>query len=560
MIGASIETLRWLASLGAKFARVAPGPTVVAVLATLVSQVAVLLAFFLPLKVLILLGSDGMPRYFPPVFEQFDRDRLVIWLSIATGVFYVLHLLAERVMSASSERGTSLLLQRSQKLVLFENQSEIAGKGYQRYSQALAGGFFSIVAVAAIFFIYLELAILLLAISMLVALIWGGTQFFEESREVLARHLSQFLNIAGAIGFLVVFAYMVLDYLFGSPPGLLLAIISLLLSRQFLTRSAASIMAIVGLHQQRTKLDALFFHGKALLPKFEPVEKGIWALLHPDRRPAWVREVLAELDLEAGNSTECDWFQPVEANTALMRVPGDARLLWVKLYDARRLSFAQHEANLLGEGHGRLIAPSYLGGARVSDSHCHVLATPVGSVVADSDFKAAAERVRTDLLKVEPGSGLVQRYLRSHPLLWQRLDTGVFQRLKIAARPREMSQLEDLIDNLEALSEELKRIPLGVLNPKVTRDSIFVADDGDMLLLDWGRWRLEPVGAGWPVKRIAGLASALEEAAAVRAALATVETRQLELAALTYEILKCCKRQRYVEALGLVPQIRKRIN
>ncbi len=95
MIRDILDSLKWSSRLGAKFLWAVPTATSGVVLFTLVSQLSMLLAFFLPLKVIILLGSDGIPRYFPPAFEQFDRDALIVWLSIATVAFYALYLLAD---------------------------------------------------------------------------------------------------------------------------------------------------------------------------------------------------------------------------------------------------------------------------------------------------------------------------------------------------------------------------------------------------------------------------------------------------------------------------------
>lgn len=60
-----LRSLRWLLSLGKKIGRVAFGHTLLIVCLTLVSQVAALLAAFLPLKVVILLGSEGILSTFP---------------------------------------------------------------------------------------------------------------------------------------------------------------------------------------------------------------------------------------------------------------------------------------------------------------------------------------------------------------------------------------------------------------------------------------------------------------------------------------------------------------
>lgn len=68
--------LRWSLSIGSKFFNVVPKATLSVIFFSLVSQVTILLAFLLPLKILMLLGSAGIPHYFPDVFEDLEW---IIW-------------------------------------------------------------------------------------------------------------------------------------------------------------------------------------------------------------------------------------------------------------------------------------------------------------------------------------------------------------------------------------------------------------------------------------------------------------------------------------------------
>ena len=154
--------LRWIVSLSAKFLRVLPILTLVIVLLTLIAQITSLLSFFMPLKIIILLGSEGMPRYLPPAFSQIDRNLLIAWLSAATVGFFLLSLLAHKLIDKSIDLGATKLLAKSQKMVLFENQQEFAGRAYQRYSTVLAAGVFISLVLAALGWFYASMAALIL--------------------------------------------------------------------------------------------------------------------------------------------------------------------------------------------------------------------------------------------------------------------------------------------------------------------------------------------------------------------------------------------------------------
>src|SRR5699024_1263303 len=92
--------LRWNASLGVKFLRVVPYATVIIVLLTLISQIAMLLASVLPLKVVLMLGSDGVPRYFPAFLTSLNRDVLIGVLTGGTIGFFIVHIISEKLIQA----------------------------------------------------------------------------------------------------------------------------------------------------------------------------------------------------------------------------------------------------------------------------------------------------------------------------------------------------------------------------------------------------------------------------------------------------------------------------
>lgn len=555
-------TMRWLISLGAKFVRVAPGATLLVVLATLVSQVAVLLAFFLPLKVVILLGSEGMPRYFPAAFAEVDRDFLVVSLSVATVAFYCLHLLAERVVRFGTDAGTRQLLARSHKMVLFENQNEAAAKGYQRYSGALASGVFVLLALVVLAIVYPEMALFLSGFMVaMLGIFWVGYRFNPVFRATLEARLPDLINTAGVIGFLLAFAYLVADFIFWSPPGLIVAIISLLLSRQIFTRTNALVSNVRGLSQQRLRLDALYFHGKVLLPEQQKVEKGIGPLLAPSRRREWVTAVLGEFAGGVSGSMTFHWQQTGMPNVVALRVdcPGQDVAYLVKLFDTRRTAVALHEATLLAQQPEGLPAPAFVGATQVEGFHCHVFEWPRTASHCDKRFSKVAAQVRGALLAVEPPIDMTQRYARSRPMFWQYLDESLVERLRLAAEGESVDSVERFSVRLNSLRRQLHGLPLALINPDINTDNLVLVEEEAEYLLNWTQWSLEPVGAGWPVTRLQNLGKAFAEAAEKRPSLSDVELPQVELAALAYALDRAFKRQRYSDALALLPELLARM-
>lgn len=564
MIPAMLKTVRWCLTLGAKFGRVVPLHTLAIVLLTLVSQIATLLASFLPLKVVILLGSDRIPRYFPAYLAELDRDVVIVALSIATVGFFLLYLLAERLIAWATARATRRLLAKSHKMVLFENQDEVAAGAYQRYSRALASGVFVLLALFGLGYFYPAITVVILgyvALTLIALILSMGIS--TSIHERLETRIIPTLNLIGGIGFSIVFGYLVADFIFWSPPGVMTAIISLLASRQIMLRLSGGIGDITTLQGQHQKLDALFFHGKVLLPQQERADKTIWPLLDPRERNDWLRPLLTEFLCGPLGELTSNWHQSGVHNVVGLRVQTDDKQYLIKLFESNRSSFALHEATLMSETLKVLPSLPWIGATQVQRHYCLVYVLPPGASPALSQVKQCVFQLKTQLLAVEPPNGLIQLFQRSKPMLWQRLDGAVLERLRSAAdTPQQRDNVELFLGQLQTLGRELRALPLSVVAPDIeSYDALWLREDAPPVLTNWHSWSLEPVGAGWldRADALPLLGPALIEAASIRTNLSSLALKQAELAALAFLLERECNRQRFVKAIELLPAILERL-
>ncbi|WP_018878724.1 hypothetical protein [Thioalkalivibrio sp. ALE28] len=563
MIRAILDSLKWNARLGAKFFWAAPAATSGVVFFTLVSQLSMLLAFFLPLKVIILLGSDGIPRYFPPAFEQFDRDALIVWLSAATVAFYGLYLLAERVVDLGGERGSQTLLTRSRKMVLFENQDELAARAYKRHAEVMAGGVFLLLAVAILFWLYQSVAFIAAGYVFLVAVaLLSALAVSPGFRTRLEDNLTGWMGVLSGVGFMLAFAYLVIDFLYLDPPGLIPAVIALLLSRQGFNRLSSLVSGLEKQHSQKGKIDALFFHATAFVPDQDTKKGTIWNLLEREQRAHWVPEVLAEVCGQTlADKVASLWIQTDVAGVAVLRcdVPERPGLL-IKLYGHNRASLAAHEATLLAKQPRGLPAPRWLGAVELRGFACHLLEIPEGMREKQGDMAAACDELRGRLLEVAPDKNLVARYTRSRLMLWQRLDETMLARARIAANDSASEQaLAALQERLENWRKHLARMPLAFTTPDIGPLNTVMTDRNEPRLLEWGRWALEPAGAGWATKpkHLKVLQEISERWGRSREDDERAATfDQMKLAACSAEFETCCARERYSQAFRLVQPIK----
>jgi len=557
------SAMRWLLSLSHRLLNVVPWFTVSSVAATLVSQLALLLAFVLPLKVILLLGSDGVPAYFPDQFKTFDRQTLILGLSgLAIALFFV-HLLAERFIEASVAGGSRKLLLHSRKMELFENQDEIAARAYQRFSR----GFASVV--------FLSLfGPLLFALSPYLGMLFFGyvlaattgclllAAFNDEFRARLGSGGTNLPTLLAGVGFLLCFSYMVAEFLWLKAPSVLVAVICLLLTRQLLRHVVNVVNHTVAVVERRRQLSALFFHGHRLMEPPRHGLEGVWMLAAPDARGRWLHQALAEVLGGPVSVRSAQWLQLGISDVLVYRVGAThgaaERMFLVKVFERNRRSAAKHEATLLVNQPG-LPALEFIGVTDLADQfHCHVFAFDDMHSVTGTKLAGCCESARSELLACDPDRELKAIYVRSKPTLAQRLGRDVLERLHhLIDRSDQCLALKCFDETFDEIKALLGTLPLGYVNPDIRRGPLFRDGKGQVFVGHWVRWSLEPVGCGWPVDK-RGLNSLLEAHAltvARRADMAEISAPHLKLAAQLFAFEKSCKQQNYQDAADLLSGI-----
>ncbi len=552
---------RWTFSVGGKVFRVVPGATLLVVLCTLVSQVAALLAALLPLKVVILLGSANIPSYFPSLLHGYGRPTLVLALCAAAIKFFILHLLAEALIGKLSAYGARTLIARSRKLSLFENQEQLLSKAYQRFAGAQAGAVFILLAGALLLKVYPLQA---LVISGYLAIVWivlvSTFRYSPTFRGKPAKELIHLIGVLANVGFFVTFGCIVVDILLGSNVSMLWAIAALLLVRQVFRRVVAFVTDLTNLYQQRLQLNALLFQGHVYVGKAPPVgANGMWALAQADTLPAWLTPLIARVVEHIEGEPQTNLLPSGMADllmwTVDVQAEGDHRRFLVKLFGKNRTALARHEASLFSEmNEPRAPLARLCLVEQVESFHCHVFEWPGVAPIEPQQSKRAALAVTSSLFAVRPDASLVALFSRSRPMLWQRLDEQVVPRLHLFANEAEGPLVERLADSLAGIKARLESMQLTIMTSDLGPDALWHDSGKEVWACHWGRWTLEPLGAGWPVnERIFPLLpAALAEAEKQCVDLSGVDVADVRLAALAFAFDKACQRQAYRMALELL--------
>ena len=567
MIQTLLQNLQWFISLNMKFSRVVLFLTLAIVFFSLIGNIAMIISFILPLKILILLGSDGIPRYFPSTLFQVDRDLLIIWLCAATVCFFLFSLLAERLVKITTNSVTSKLLAKNQKIILFRNQKDFAISSYNHYSSVLASSIFVFLVLLAIYWFYSSLAIL---ITVYVFVVFASFLIFYQNsikfRAYLDSNLSVAMRFVSNFGFFIVFIYVLVNYLFFSPPEFIIAIISVIASRQLFGQASGAVIGLNSLCQQRHKVDAMFFFDKILSRPINYDDETIWPLLMPRVRKSWINTLLKDF---APGSTEIDnvlWYYLGTPNyTALCITDKQGNMYYLKLYEISSNFLLEKEKTLMNSKVKGLPAGDLLASTNVGQFKAILYQLPKGSTVSINKLIFVQNDLRKRLFAVKPTKGLISSYVRSFPLISKRLNASMIRRIAVAtSTAEEEAQLNAFIARLSELEERLQELPLTFVNPRLDIYSIWINDVTlQPIILQWENWSLEPIGAAWPVslkkdgekKLSAELQTAFTEAITHRPELQDVSIKTSSLAALAYALEKNCLKRNFQNALILVKRI-----
>lgn len=453
----------------------------------------------------MLLGSENIPGFIPSPINQLERDSLILWLVALALIFYTFHTISAKISQYACRAGVNKLLAKTHKIVLFENQDSLAAKAYSKYAEALASLTFSLLAVTALCLFYSNVGVILISYIFLclVFITWGIRQS-TKVQALFTENSQKLINSLNGIGFMMIFIFIVIDFLYLSPPNFITALLAIILSRLLLVRLSVGINHILFLTKQHNKINALFFHDQAFIPMQEHTHRRAFfgGLLEPGYRAQWIKALLKEATGTAPVDYSETWLQTEIKNLIALKIDlrTSGQSMMIKLFDINKSSAAQHEATLLlsdnveGLPHLPLLLAT-----KVSDYHCHIFdLTGYRALNQAETAKMEAELFISIMCSPVPRA-LSDRYCRSKMMLWDELNSEIFERLSLVANADELQSLKCISQHLPEISETLKAIPTCIMAP-LHKSRILVSPENSPVLIDWGSWRLEPAFSSWKHK------------------------------------------------------------
>lgn len=553
----------WFLSLYKKILRLAFLPTVFAVLLINIANVALVFAFFLPLKVLILAGSNELPAYMHGLVLGFEKSDYILSFAGLSVVFYVVHHCALLAANALVVSGAQCLINNAKKIAIFDNQEVFAENVYRKVCNTLsassfflAGSLLGVVLYPSLFlcFVLFSAFYIVLYFSAL-----GKVQVFERRTKIA----SLAIDFYSGVGFFFSFGFVLHEYFNAEEFRIFGAIVGLLLIRQMIQRVCGLFGDSLFLVSNKPKINSIFYESLHIIKDASSRFDEFWELGAAENRDVWISDALRDFSGNDLSSIESRFVQLGIPNVAgfdviafdAHGVPSGRYL--IKLYGVGKEAACKHEAVLLSsEWSKALPAPVMVGVSSVGGFHSVFYETQPLKAVDSLKSKLNWYSALSSLWGVEPGTDLVDQFSRSKPMLVDRLDGMMFSRLKtIVSQSHEIGLISSLQKEICRIRRLLSDVPLCVFNPDVHMGAVLESESNGLIVYNWGRWVIEPIGAGWPtaVQDLKVVEKYLLIAKGVRPELSLITSSHVALVAVLYAMESQYARQNYLSAIELIP-------
>lgn len=561
--------LKWYLDTAQRFFSMMPKSSITIVFFSLIARFSGMLSMLLPIKVILLLGSNRTPRYFPDFLKDVDRDILVITLSISAVVMYLINMGAEKLVSYIANYSSQLLSERSGKLIIFSNQQDVARKTYANFMGTITGICFLVITSVLLQIVYPQLLLVFwiyLFSAIAIIFILNHYHFFPLNTFSTPNKRSNIISLAGNIGFFSVFVFIVYQFLFmPTPPKLIYAIFGFILIRQALNITSTSASSVINQYEDRSKLNALFFQGHMQKDTYERKERSFWSLLQPEVRNKWVLDALHHIGEDEITNLKISWHQTRIKHFVTLLIDVDnhdnqsIKKYIVKLFSHSSGNRADTDLQLFQACNDFPALLDFAGEYWINnDFRCQIFRHDYTVGIKQQEANHFKKELSYLSASYDIPKDFCNRYVRTHPLIWQRINPEMIQRLRfLTDDPKHIENTKDFEERLDDIKNILKALPKSLVFFSDTPETMILTPSGFPKLIGWKEWRIEPIGFGWVTDDFEELKTMnlLQDLKSQRKSLSEVSPSIFVLSMLMAKFEKSFSSQNFNQALDILPQL-----
>jgi len=515
----------WLVRVVLVFLRTRPATTAAVIVMSVASRITNLLAFLMPLKVILLAGSSGVPRYFRFFIEPDQKTEWIYILAAAAVVSYLLTIILESLTDRLSLSGATDVLSEADAIPLFENQNTLARNYYSGFCQIAADALFIGAGFAAGFYIYPSF--FAFVTGLLLFLFLFSCILIRPPQNAMPGTLSfairdnpgSYVSVMTSVLFLAAFFYLLIPFLLFDYTNILVALVSFIIIRRTRSAIGSIVKGAVKLTAQQHRINALVFRDVQLHEKNAPEERIFMELFNRQARAENATQALSRVVYLDG-PVDVYWEDSTipGVNTfsiaAADQSRGRTRYYRQHVFPPKQSRKLENEEFLFTHIRRQsIMAPDMVTLYFAGHYQCQVLDYGTGELFSHDDWLDIETAILERIHCYAPPRELIDTCCASAPMLHDRLHDDFFIPLEMAADTSEEKQVLGIfLTQLPELRKRLEQLPLHIYNPDINRPNVAVAGNGQPLVMTWGRWSLEPIGAGLPASlRKNGISEMIEK-------------------------------------------------
>ena len=232
------RTLVWVAQVLAVYLRFQPLVTMALIGCLAIKEIAQVLVFFVPIKVIILAGSDHLPPYLVKFIGPEHRESLILALAIGTVMLFVVTFLLDALAGSLANAGGLRALNRANLLARASREQVEAPRYYTQFCRVAANLIFVLVAFAILGVLQAHLLLVLVGLiglqyGLTVLLFYLSNPILPHTAAYWVKHnLGNYLGLLSSINLLAGFLVLLAPFLSCSGANILIALLSFLLLRR----------------------------------------------------------------------------------------------------------------------------------------------------------------------------------------------------------------------------------------------------------------------------------------------------------------------------------------
>ncbi|ADE13594.1 hypothetical protein Nhal_0404 [Nitrosococcus halophilus Nc 4] len=501
----TLDYLAWVRALSIKIWINSALKLFFGVLLFLTNQLSIVLAFFLPLKVIILVGSEGVPRYLRAFVTEENKNEFIVWFAIGAFVFYLLFLLTGYLMNRLGVSAATEILGRAKKVALFHQQELFAKDVFLRVARTW-GTYFMVFLGFALGLIlewrvFSVLLVFVVAEYAGFAYLWQQYQEPENSAKLMRflRNRSVILDGVSALNFFTGFGILFYLFLIDSSLNFIIGILLIMMTQQIFRRLVVAINDAVFLVQQKAKIQTVFFTYAHLDTQGKHIHHSFEKMLLPERREALFATAapgLSQGDVAGWRWVDCNIMGVAVYSLESAEGEKGHACYWLKCYAGDKFNLLQKERLAYERGASGMqgMAPQLINEGSYHGTPFLLLQGGVLKRIQRREFKHRFKAARLKLWSLIPDGQIVSMLQRTFPTLEKRLHKNKLSLMSLASRDAdEYGRIARFVERSEIFTDFISTMPLFITNNVFKENNLFLDAEEQPVFLHWHRMALEPV-------------------------------------------------------------------